>query len=75
MDKTTIKIPGSKPIRLLEWLVKVGDSVKYGTPIAVYRNVENPMHQVEPKESQLRADHVGKVKKILLQIGQVSKPG
>ena len=68
-------MPGEKPIRLLEWQVKVGDWIKYGVPVAVYRNIEDPSIGTKSKEVHLKAKRVGRVTKLLLDIGQVAKPG
>ena len=70
-----IKVPEGKPIRLLEWLVKENDWIKYGKPIVIYRHIEDPSTGIKTKELQLKSKHVGCVKKLCIEIGQVATPG
>nr|XP_018666687.1 RNA polymerase II subunit A C-terminal domain phosphatase-like isoform X3 [Ciona intestinalis] len=71
----SVLVPGEKPVRLLQWLVKVGDWLKYGTPVAIYRCIEDPSTGVKSKEMELKSRKVGKVKKFAMEVGQVAKPG
>ena len=70
-----VKVPEGRPIRLLQWLVKAGDWVKYGKPVLVYRHIENPSTGVKTKELQLKSRNVGCVKKLCMEVGQVATPG
>ena len=70
-----VKVPEGKPIRLLEWLVKVDDWIKYGKPVIVYRHIEDPSTGVKTKELHLKSRHVGRVKNLCVEIGQVAMPG
>ncbi|XP_076808019.1 RNA polymerase II subunit A C-terminal domain phosphatase-like isoform X2 [Clavelina lepadiformis] len=70
-----VKVPEGKPIRLLEWLIKEDDLVKFGVPLVVCRHIQDPSSEIKTKEIQLRSKNVGRVKKILFQVGQVATPG
>lgn len=70
-----VHVPGHKPIRILKWLVKKGESIQHGTPLAAYRAVEEPSKQTHPKEMHLKSKYVGTVKKFFMQEGQVAISG
>ncbi|XP_039253889.2 RNA polymerase II subunit A C-terminal domain phosphatase-like isoform X1 [Styela clava] len=67
-----VHVPGHKPIRILKWLVKKGEWIKHGTPLAIYRHVEDPTKQTKMKELHLKSKHVGTVKMFLMHEGQVA---
>lgn len=70
-----VHVPGHKPIRILKWLVKKGESIQHGTPLAAYRTIEEPSKQIDPKGMQLKSKYVGTVKKFFMQEGQVAISG
>ena len=70
-----VKVPEGKPIRILEWLVKINDWIKYGKPVMIYRHIEDPSTGIKTKELQLKSRHVGRVKNLCLEKGQVATPG
>uniref|UniRef100_H2YDS9 RNA polymerase II subunit A C-terminal domain phosphatase n=1 Tax=Ciona savignyi TaxID=51511 RepID=H2YDS9_CIOSA len=71
----TVTVPGNKPVRLLKWMVKPGDWVNYGTSLIVYRCIEDPSTGLKSKETELKSKKVGRVKKLVMEVGQVAKPG
>uniref|UniRef100_A0A4W3HUL2 RNA polymerase II subunit A C-terminal domain phosphatase n=1 Tax=Callorhinchus milii TaxID=7868 RepID=A0A4W3HUL2_CALMI len=83
-----VAAPGSRPLRLLEWSVKVGSAVQLGTVLAHCLPVEydkssggsdheKPRSPAKPRplEKRVKSDRAGVVTELCWQLGQVVPPG
>ncbi|XP_067888566.1 RNA polymerase II subunit A C-terminal domain phosphatase isoform X1 [Heterodontus francisci] len=74
-----VAAPGSRPLRLLEWSVRVGWPVQIGTVLAHCLPVEQESgaerERPRPQEKRVKSDRAGVVKELCWQPGQVVPSG
>ncbi|XP_048451721.1 RNA polymerase II subunit A C-terminal domain phosphatase isoform X1 [Rhincodon typus] len=76
-----VAVPGSRPLRLLEWSVKVGWPVQIGTvlahclPVEQESDAERERPRSRPQEKRVKSDRAGVVKELCWQPGQVVPSG
>lgn len=72
---TEIRCPaGARPLRLLEWKVKLGALVNVDSVIAVCSPITAESESRAP-ERKLKSDRAGVVRELCCQLGQVIAPG
>lgn len=75
LQVTEILCPaGVRPLRLLEWKVKLGALVNVDSVIAVCAPIPTESEQRAP-EKKLKSDRAGVVRELCCQLGQVIVPG
>lgn len=74
-DVKSLCVPGEKPILIIKWLVKEGDWLNSGTPMATYKTIEDDDDESKAKKVQLKSKHVGTLKSLLISEGEIAKPG
>ncbi|XP_062911749.1 RNA polymerase II subunit A C-terminal domain phosphatase [Mobula hypostoma] len=76
-----VSAPGSVPLRLLEWSVKVGCPVQIGSvlahclPVEPDGGAERERPRSRPQEKRVKSDQAGVVKELCWQPGQVVPSG
>ncbi|XP_038666174.1 LOW QUALITY PROTEIN: RNA polymerase II subunit A C-terminal domain phosphatase [Scyliorhinus canicula] len=76
-----VAAPGSRPLRLLEWSVRVGWPVQIGTvlahclPVEQESGAERERPRPRPQEKRVKSDRAGVVKELCWQPGQVVPSG
>ncbi|XP_078396050.1 RNA polymerase II subunit A C-terminal domain phosphatase isoform X1 [Cetorhinus maximus] len=76
-----VAAPGSRPLRLLEWSVRVGWPVQIGTvlahclPVEQESGAERDRPRSRPQEKRVKSDRAGVVKELCWQPGQVVPSG
>ncbi|GCC23764.1 hypothetical protein chiPu_0002162 [Chiloscyllium punctatum] len=76
-----VAIPGSRPLELLQWSVKVGWPVQIGTvlahcqPVDQESDAERERPRSRPQEKRVKSDRAGVVKELCWQPGQVVPSG
>lgn len=80
-----VRCPGPGPLRLLEWRVAAGETVRIGSVLAVFEAASAPPAGLPPvragsggcvrAERRLRSERAGVVRELCAQPGQVVAPG